>query len=285
MRRLRLMSREEQLLREAVRNILVEVDKDVAAMYAQQGISLGSPEETFFSAIGAITDVVGGFLNFTGSDMVVPNAVMDAASLATAWKVWSKEWARYKQSDEAFEALSLKNQHYEDVNGTPAIDPELIRKTQRYANVRITTSACMFLLSGIAAVSSLIAMIPSPRATAAGTTGEFVAKGVKIVLGLIQFLDSQGVIDMTGTAADATESIKSGLASAGSAWDAVSRTSQHAQLINSVLPDVIAWYNSPGLKRKLKFGAAIAMEDGAGVVDSLYGAVDVVSDYYKTMKA
>ena len=284
MRRLRLMSKEEQLLRETVRGVLLEVDKDIEGIYKKHGISLDSEEEHFWSSISSITDAVGILMNAGGPTFMLPNLAMDAFSLYGSYTTWSKESDRYNESQEALETLQLKNVHYEDVNGTPAIDPELLRKFDQYATIRYTLSSCLLLLSGIATIGSVAAMVPSIPTVAGGTAVEGIAKGGKFAIAGLQLLESEGVIDMAGGISGTAEKLKSLLVAAGAAHDKVAASSQHTKLFNEIMPAAIAIYQNPEIKKKLTSGAAMFGPKTSAIVRDLYACVDNVSDYRASIR-
>lgn len=271
MRRLRLMSREEQLLRETVRNILLEVDKDVEDLYKQQGISLGSDEEHFFSSIGSVADITGVLLNAGGPTFIIPNLIMDALSFSTAWMTWDAERERYDKSKESLAALQRKNQ--------PAIDPAILRKFEQYLTVRFVLSSCLLTLSGISVIGSLVAMLPTPPTFLGGSFVEIAAKGGKIVIGVAQLLDAEGTIDLSGTVSGAIDKLKSVFGVAVATHDRVTDSSQYAKVVNEVIPDIVAIYQNPAVKQRLTSGAAVFGSRTTEIVNDLYACVDIISDY------
>ena len=243
MRRLRLMSREEHLIRETVRGMLQEVDPEIerlSKMLRVPAQKKGSLEDTATN-VGVVSDIMGALANFGGSNpaAVAVNVTADIISVTSANYLVKKEIRRGNIAMTALKRLRAMNDFHYDASGSYTYDPEDLEKFELFYIARETIAATQFLLSVIAAVSSLLGLLPG---LGGGTSGasltEWAMKGGKLGLVAITAADAAGVIDLAQTMTDILETIKK-------AWTMISSKSEYAAIVNTYAPKVAEIFSNP----------------------------------------
>lgn len=243
MRRLRLMSREEQILRETVRSILQEVDPEterLSKILRVPAQKQGDLESVALKA-GVTSDIMGALANFGGESPLIVglNVGADIVSMSAATYLMTKEAKRYNIAMAALSRLKAMNDFHFDASGSYTYDPEALEKFDLFYTTRELFAAVQYLLSIIAAVSSLLNVIPGMSGgTSASSLSEWAVKGGKLLLVSLTSADAMGIIDLAQGVTDILEKIKS-------AWKSISSKSEYAAIVDTYAPKVAEIFSNP----------------------------------------
>lgn len=243
MRRLRLMSREEQLLREAVRSILQEADPEterLSKVLRVPGKKQGDLEDVA-STVGLTSDVMGALANLGGDSppIIGINIGADIISVAAATYLMNKEAKRYDIAMAALARLEAMNDFHFDASGSYTYDPEALEKFDLFYTSRVVFAAVQYLLSIIAAGASLLGLIPGVGGAISGASvTEWSVKAGKLALVGITAADTLEYIDLAQTMTDILEKFKS-------AWKTISSKSEYAAIVDTYAPKVAEIFSNP----------------------------------------
>lgn len=258
MRRLRVMRKEEQLLRETVRGMLQEVDPETARLSGVLRVPAqkkGDLEDVALKA-GVTSDIMGALANLGDSPPVVGiNIGADIISLSAATYLMRKEAKRYDVAMTALSRLQAMNDFHFDASGSYTYDPEDLKKFDLYYTTRNVIAAVQYLLSIIAATSSVLGLIPG----VGGTTGsasvaEWSAKGVKLALVGLTAADALGKIDLSQLVTDILSNITD-------VWKTISSKSEYAAIVNTYAPKVAEIFSNPAIRASV--AAAVMTQNPA----------------------
>lgn len=246
MRRLRVMSREEQLLRETVRSILQEADPEterLSKVLRVPGKKQGGLEDVA-STVGLTSDVMGALANLGGDSppIIGINVGADVISVAAATYLMNKEAKRYDIAMAALARLEAMNDFHFDASGSYTYDPEDLEKFDLFYTSRDVFAAVQYLLSIIAAGASLLGLIPGVGGAISGASvTEWCVKGGKLALVGITTADTLEYIDLAQTMTDILEKFKS-------AWKTISSKSEYASIVDTYAPKVAEIFSNPATR-------------------------------------
>jgi hypothetical protein len=282
MRRLRLLSREEQLLRETVRGMLQEVDPETERLSSDLGISTPKKGDmvSAMSRVGVVSDVLGVLANFAGNHPFVKglNISADIMSVGAAGYLMYDEWTRHGLAMEAVEMLRAENDSYHDVTGSYGHDVDDLNKFELYYDARAFCAAVQVLLGIAAAVPSVIQALggnPMSMTSAA----EIGLKVAKVAITSLTAADAEGHIDLAQSVTDTLSKI-------GKLWDKVSKTSQYAALIDKYGPEVLATFRDPKVKAAITVAASSTVQGGGlPLTKTAMDAADIIEKTLPKLKA
>jgi len=280
MRRLRVMSKEEQLLRETVRGMLQEVDPEterlskVLRVPAQQK---GDFESTVQSA-GMTSDIMGALANFGGDSppVVGINVGADIISIVAATYLMRKEHKRYNIAMTALSRLQAMNDFHFDASGSYTYDPEDLKKFDLYYTTRDLFASVQYALSVMAAASSILGLIPG--AGGAASQLEWVMKGGKFILAGITTLDASGTIDLSQSMTDILSSI-------ADAWASISSKSEYAAIVNTYAPKIAEIFSNPAVRASVAAAAMTQNPTLGSVANDVAQSVETITTALPKLRA
>ena len=280
MRRLRLMSREEHLIRETVRGMLQEVDPEterlskVLRVPAQQK---GDFESTVQSA-GMTSDIMGALANLGGDSppIIGINVGADVISVAAATYLMNKEAKRYDIAMAALARLEAMNDFHFDASGSYTYDPEDLKKFDLYYTTRDLFASVQYALSVMAAASSILGLIPVPGSAASQL--EWVLKGGKFILVGITSLDASGKIDLSQRMTDILSSI-------ADAWETISSKSEYAAIVNTYAPKVAEIFSNPAVRASVAAAAMSQNPTLGSVANDVAQSVETITTALPKLRA
>lgn len=283
MRRMRLMGREEQLLREAVRGMLQEVDPETERLSGVLRVPVqkkGDLEDVALK-VGVTSDIMGALANIGGDSPAVMgiNIGADIISMSAATYLMRKEAKRCGVAMTALSRLQAMNDFHFNASGSYTYDPEDLKKFDLYYTTRNVIAAVQYLLSIIAATSSVLGLIPGVGgATGSASVAEWSAKGVKLALVGLTAADALGKIDLSQLVTDILSNITD-------AWETISSKSEYAAIVNTYTPKVAEIFSNPAIRASIT--AAVMTQNPAlrSVADDITQSVATITTALPKLQA
>jgi hypothetical protein len=271
LRSLRVMSREEQLLREAVRAMLQEVDPETERLSGVSGVPKQDIWADTATKVGVASDILGAVLNFIPTShpaVTLSNVGADVVSVIASGYLLHDEKSRHDLAMNAVEMLRAENDFYHDATGSYGHSVETLNKFELYYDARALCAAVQFLLGLVAAVPSVMQALGYSSPLSMSSAVELGLKLAKAAVAALTAADSAGRIDLAQGVTNALDTI-------GDLWDTVSKSPKYAAVVDKYAGEVLALFKDP------KFRAAIAaglLLDPAtqGVGRTTLLAVDVI---------
>lgn len=279
MRRLRLMRKEEQLLRETVRGMLQEVDPETERLSKVLRVpekKTGSFEDTV-STVGMTSDVMGALANLASGPIALGiNVGADIISVAAATHLMGKEAKRYDIAMTALSRLQAMNDFHFDASGSYTYDPEDLKKFDLYYTTRDAFAATQYLLSVMAAFSSVLGLIPVVGSVAG--KAEWWLKGGKAALVGFTVLDAKGTIDLS-------QGITEILSSIADAWETISSKSEYAAIVNTYAPKVAEIFSNPAVRSSVAAAAMSQNPTLGSVANDVAQSVETITTALPKLRA
>jgi len=283
MRRSRLMSGEVQMLREAVRRMLQEVDPETERLSGVLRVPVqkkGDLEDVALK-VGVTSDIMGALANLGGDSPAVMgiNIGADIISMSAATYLMRKEAKRYDVAMTALSRLQAMNDFHFNASGSYTYDPEDLKKFDLYYTTRDVIAAVQYLLSIIAATSSVLGLIPGVGgATGSASVAEWSAKGVKLALVGLTALDALGKIDLSQHVTDILSNITD-------AWETISSKPEYAAIVNTYTPKVAEIFSNPAIRASIT--AAVMTQNPAlrSVADDITQSVATITTALPKLQA